>query len=441
MRFEHRHRHSSKGTSHRRSATKSAQPDNFEELIARLSAAFVRVPAVELDGQIDHWLEQIVLELELDRAVVAQIDSQSGKLIVSHQWVRPGMIALPADMALASRVPWLEQTLMAGGTLVASSVADLSPEVKNEVKKRLGRYAPKSNVTIPLRIGGEIVGAVGFATLRKERSWSSLVIRRLQLVAEIFSNALERKRASTENASLRHELTYVSRSAAMGQLTASIAHQLNQPLAAILGNAEAIQNMIALDNPPLGEINDALADIVQDDLRASEIIRGLRSFFHNEQLKKVRLDPGDVVGEVIRMVRSNALIRNVSFVFESQPSLPGVAVDRVQLQQAIINLVMNAFDAAAEAEGPREVVVRVMSSDTERQVKITVRDTGKGIDATQFSKMFEPFFTTKAGGMGMGLTIAHSIIKAHGGSLSAAPNPDRGATFEISLPALGPVAA
>jgi len=175
-------------------------------------------------------------------------------------------------------------------------------------------------------------------------------------------------------------------------------------------------------------------DIIQDDLRATETIKGLRSFFRKNDVEKTLLYLSEVIAEVVRMVSSDSLLRNVSLAFEAPVERMRVAGDRIQLQQVILNLVLNAFDAVSEREDLREVSIS-MSADKD-EIRVTVRDTGNGIDPVAIAHIFEPFFTTKAKGMGMGLTIARSIIKAHGGQISARRNPDRGSTFEIVLPAL-----
>jgi two-component system sensor kinase FixL len=229
-------------------------------------------------------------------------------------------------------------------------------------------------------------------------------------------------------------LNHMSRTTVMGELTASLTHQLNQPLGAILMNAEEIQRMLESAEPDLENLRGAVGDIIQDDLRATETIKGLRTFFRKSAVEKTKLYLRDVVAEVIRMVRSDALFRNVSLTFEPPAMRLRVAGDRIQLQQVILNLVLNAFDAVSEKEDLREVSIS-MSVDRD-EVRVAVRDSGNGIDPIAGAKIFEPFFTTKPKGMGMGLAIARSIIKAHGGQLSARRNPDRGSTFEITLPAL-----
>lgn len=419
----------------RRPVAVSLEGKRFERFIEELSASFVRSPVHEIGGEIDRWIREIVLGLKLDRGALAQVDPRSGKLMVRHSWGRDHLVKLPIGFEFARPAPWFDGMLMKGRTVVFSSVKELPPEfLANDWTTSFRRYVPKSNVTAPIRIGGEVVGALGFASLKRERSWSPRLIRRLELVAEIFGNALERRLAAEEIALLRVELSHVSRTAVMGELTASLTHQLNQPIAAILMNAEEIQSMLESAEPNLGDLRAAVSDIIQDDLRATETIKGLRSFFRKSEVQKTPLYLREVVAEVVRMVRSDALLRNVSLAFEAPTARLRVAGDRIQLQQVILNLVLNAFDAVSEGDGLREVSI---SMDVGRdEVRTAVSDTGDGIDPVTIGQIFEPFFTTKPKGMGMGLAIARSIIKAHGGQLSARRNPDRGSTFEITLPAL-----
>ncbi len=374
-----------------------------------------------------------MLGLNVDRGALAQIDAKSGKLTVRHSWARDRLVKLPIGLELGRPAPWFDGTLMKGRTVAYSSVKELPPEFFANDWNTF-RYVPKSNVTVPIRIGGEVVGALGFGCLKKERTWSRRLIRRLELVGEIFGNALERRLAVELNALLRDELNHMSRTAVMGELTAALTHQLNQPIGAILMNAEEIQRMLESAELDLENLRAAVADIIQDDLRATETIRGLRSFFRKSEVEKTPLYLIEVVAEVVRMVRSDSLLRNVSLAFEAPAERMRVVGDRIQLQQVILNLVLNSFDAVSEKEDLREVFIN-MSADRD-EVRVAVRDSGYGIDPIAISHIFEPFFTTKPKGMGMGLAIARSIINAHGGQISARRNPDRGSTFEIVLPSL-----
>ena len=392
----------------------------------------------EIGGEIDRWIREIVLGLDLDRGALAQIDAKSGKLVVRHSWSRDRLFKLPIGLEFAQPAPWFNGVMMSGRTIAYSKVSELPPEFFRSDWKEYRRYVPKSNVTVPIRIGGKIVGAVGFAAMRKERTWSPRLIRRMELVGEIFGNALERRLATEEINLLRDELNHMSRTTVMGELTAALTHQLNQPIGAILMNAEEIQRMLESAEPDLENLRAAVGDIIEDDLRATETIKGLRSFFRKSEVEKNPLYLREVVTEVVRMVRSDSLLRNVSLAFEAPATRMRVAGDRIQLQQVILNLVLNAFDAVSEKEDLREVSISmsVDQSADKDEVRVAVRDSGNGIDPVAIPHIFEPFFTTKPKGMGMGLAIARSIIKAHGGQISARRNPDRGSTFEIVLPAL-----
>jgi signal transduction histidine kinase len=404
----------------------------FNELIAELSTAFIRASISEIDDEINRSLKRIAKTLDLDRSTIAEF-KPDGLAVLSHGWVRDAQHQLVGQsLDVNSLLPWTKGRMLAGETVVMSSVDDLPAEATID-RESLRRYGPRSNVMAPIKIGGVVLAAVGFGDLYQERSWSPKIVQQLQRMAEIFGYAFERKRSANEMLRLQNELTYVSRVNTMGELAASMAHELNQPLAAILSNAEALQNMLLVKQPDFEEINATIADIIQDDIRAGETIRRLRSFFRNDQLKKSELDLGEVVAEIGRFLRNDAMIRNVSFKIEVQQEPPIVFADRVQLQQAVLNLVLNAFDAVDEVKGgSREVGVQVLQESG--WAGISVRDSGKGIAKDLTDQIFDLFFTTKSNGMGMGLAISRSIVNAHGGHLSVSSTPGQGATFEIRLP-------
>jgi PAS domain S-box-containing protein len=243
----------------------------------------------------------------------------------------------------------------------------------------------------------------------------------------------ERKRAELERQQLQQELSHVARVTMMGELTSSLAHELNQPLTAILSNAQTAQRMLAAGIPDLEELREILNDIVADDERAGGIIGRLRALLKKEQLELQPLDLNSLVIEVAGLVRSDTIIKNVSLTLDLTPDVPRVWGDRVQLQQVLLNLMMNAIDAMKGTPGSgRRLLVRTESS--EGMVRVAVRDSGTGIPAAQLEQIFEPFYTTKADGMGMGLAIARSIVRSHSGRLLAENNPGGGATFTLALP-------
>jgi signal transduction histidine kinase len=219
----------------------------------------------------------------------------------------------------------------------------------------------------------------------------------------------------------------------LGELTASIAHEVNQPLAAVVNAAAACRRW--LDGAPnLDEARCAVDWIVNEGNRASEVIRRVRALANKTDIEKVPLDVNDVVREAIALVQRELIGQRVSLRMELAPALPMIPGDRVQLQQVIINLVMNGIEAMQSVtDRPRELVVR-SGQDEAGQALISVADCGVGIAAENVDRLFNPFFTTKSSGMGMGLSICRSIMEAHGGRLWATANIPHGATFQFTLP-------
>jgi PAS domain S-box-containing protein len=244
----------------------------------------------------------------------------------------------------------------------------------------------------------------------------------------------ERKRTELELQQQRSELAHVARVSTMGELAASVTHELGQPLGAILRNAEAAELFLQSPTPDLEEVRAILADIRTDDQRAGEVIDRMRSMLKRHQLARSLLDVNQLVADVITLARPEADARKALVALEPEPSCPPVRGDRVQLQQVLLNLLLNAMDAmtASDPDG-RRVTVRVRAAGA--QVEVAVIDHGHGIPVDQLARVFEPFFTTKSDGLGMGLAISSRIVEAHGGRLWASNNDAGGATFAFTLPA------
>jgi signal transduction histidine kinase len=229
------------------------------------------------------------------------------------------------------------------------------------------------------------------------------------------------------------ELAHVTRVTTLGELTASIAHEVNQPLAAVIVNAEACLRWLDRETPDLAAARHSVEWVINDGNRASEVVRRVRALAKNADMEKAPLDLNDVVREVIALVQRELSSHLVSLRTELAPALPTILGDRVQLQQVIINLVMNGIEAMQTvADRPRELVIR--SKNEKEHTLVSVTDCGIGISAENANRLFNAFFTTKSGGMGMGLAICRSIVEAHGGRLSASRNEGPGATFQFILP-------
>lgn len=244
----------------------------------------------------------------------------------------------------------------------------------------------------------------------------------------------DRKEEELQTQQLREELAHVTRATTAGQLAASLAHELNQPLTAILCNAQTAQQLLATDPPNVAEVREALDDIAQDSERAGGVIRRLRALFNKTGHDRSALQLNDVIHETLDLLRSEFVFKGISTLVHLEPTLPQVLGNRIELQQVVLNLVVNAMEAMSECEpGQRQLQIATGCQES-REIRVSIRDSGPGIRMQPISRVFEPFFTTKANGMGMGLAITASIVEAHEGSLRAANNPDRGATFHLTFP-------
>lgn len=533
----------------------------FEEILAELSARFVRLAAADVHAESMRSLEAVGECLGVDRATLLAPDEKSGAFRV-RGWSRPGVKPGPAVVSLR-QFPWTAACMRRGEIVKFSRLKDLPPEAA--VDRRTYRdVGACSLIGIPLVADDVMVGSVSFSTVHGERAWPDELVRRLQLLAEVFASVLarrradealrqsralsvaivhslpgkvmvldragtiiatndadagagaggaahlsigvdylerwrrcasagnrpaaemyrgvqavldgslpqftleyrrradarwlefrvqplrteaggavisridvtDRKHAELEARRVRDELARVGRLATVGQLTAALAHEVKQPLTAILTNAQAARRLLATEEPDLEEIRAILDDIVQDDQRAADVIQSVRAMLKRHEPELVALDANQLIRDVVRFLHSDAVLRSASIALDLAPDLPVLHGDLVQLQQVLVNLVLNGLDAMklVPAEHRRLLIRTERAGDA---VRVAVRDCGTGLDPGDRDRLFEPFYTTKIEGMGLGLPIARGIVEAAGGRLWAVDNDDQGTTFVFTLPAPG----
>jgi len=315
------------------------------------------------------------------------------------------------------------------------------PQLSLEIAARDGRYETDSwrvrkdgsrflaNVVVDA-LKDDSGQLIGFAKITRD------ITERVQAARELEEARVNLVQSRAEQALRRAqaELAHVARGVALGELTASIAHEVNQPLAALVNSGSACLNWLASQPPNIEKARKSVDRIIKDGRRAGDIIHRVRALATKASVQKAPLDVNTVINEVIALVQLELVNHRVALRTELAAALPLILADRIQLQQVIINLVMNGIEAMRPlTEQPRELTIQ-SQQDGARQVRVTVKDRGVGISAENADRLFNAFFTTKSGGMGMGLSICRSIVEAHGGQISAANNAGPGATFQFTLP-------
>jgi two-component system sensor kinase FixL len=221
----------------------------------------------------------------------------------------------------------------------------------------------------------------------------------------------------------------------MGELAAAVAHELNQPLTAVLSNAQAARRIMMSPAPALDEVREILDDIIDQDKRAGDVIQRIRRVLRKEQFDWRPLDFNALIRDVVHLLANQATLGGVTVTSTLLADLPPVRGDRVQLQQVVLNLTLNGIQASVANDGVRKPIVSLTTGVCEHAVRLVVHDSGAGIPADSFARIFDPFYTTKTDGFGMGLSISRSIVELHGGQLTVANHASGGAEFSITLPA------
>ena len=350
--------------------------------------------------------------------------NRSGTIIATNHWQRGAVVGAGHDAELAIGASYLEvwRRLQAAGDRAAGEILR-------------GIQSVLDGTCFEVSLEQRVSAADG-----PDAAWFEIRVHPLRTASggAVISriDISERRRAAAETRRVREELARVGRLATVGQLTAALAHEVKQPLTGILANAQAARRLLAAERPDLAELRSILDDIVEDDQRAAGVIQRLRGMLKRREPELTTIDANRLIEDVVRFLRTDAVIRNAFIRTELEPDLPTIRGDLVQLQQVLVNLALNGLDAMREVPvAQRRLVITTRRAGD--GVCVGVHDSGMGLTAEGQERIFEPFFSSKPEGMGLGLPIARSIVDAHGGRLWAVNNADCGATFFFTLTAPG----
>ena len=416
---------------HRRARTALASRLQFEELLSSLSAA---TAGPEPDDTLDDVrLARACEFLRLDRALIVRLDDGTGELEVERQWHAAGK--RPLEGPFAPRFPAALAHIRGADTVAWTGIADV-PATAVQDRQSFVDLGLRSMVLVPFVSGASVRGGLWVGTAGG-RVMSAACVVQLRLIAGVLANARLRREAELEAQRSRQELAHVARRSSLGELAASLAHQLNQPLTGILSNAQAARRLVAAGTASKEMLRESLDDVIDDCGRASDVIRRMREMLTPADAAPAVLDMAALVSDVGLLLVSDAHSHRVSVTMESARGEPSrVEGVRVLLQQAVLNVIINAIDAVSDVPLHRRVVSIRTISDRSGRVQVLVRDYGTGLPAGAEQQVFEPFFSTKPTGVGMGLAISRSIVENHGGSIAARTDPEGGTLVTISLPAV-----
>ena len=407
----------------------------FEILLKDLAVGFVSTSAMEVDAEIDRWLGRITSFFGADRSSISQ-RTPTG-FSVTHCWAREPK-HLPTLGRDERTFPHIAAAIGRGEPYLFPHVDDIPPDHFEE-RESVRTEGIKSHVSVPMVVAGQIVGVMSVSFMRSECPWVAGISRRIELVVTVIGNALARKTEAAERRMTARALAHAERIATLGQLASSFAHELNQPLAASLTNSDSALRLLDRNPPDLAEVREALVDIAADMRRAGDIVRELRGYLRRQNMKVEAVDLGRFATSVTRFLLPEARRRGVDLRIDVASGPWSAAVDRIQLQQALVNLALNAFQALEGAPAGRRRVTLTFGAPVEGRFPLSVADNGPGVPESMRASLFAPFATTKPEGIGLGLPICRNIAEAHGGTLEYTPSPTGGAVFSFSVPvATGP---
>jgi PAS domain S-box-containing protein len=412
-----------------------------QRLLAQHQVTRILAESASLEEAASKILQAMCECLGCHLGTLWRIDREEGVLRSFEIWRATAVEAAQYEAAIRAAV--LQPGNGLSGQVWMSRVAAGIPDVAigpvfghTDMAARAGLHAA---FALPILLNGEVLGVIELISRDVWQHDQDLLVMMTTIGSQI-GQFMERKRAEGALRLAESELAHTTRVMTMGELAASIAHEVNQPLGAMVTSAGSCAQWLAARPPDMEKAQRALERIINDGRRAGDIIKRIRTLMKRQAPRKSSLDANDVIREVIALTQHELRRNDILLEARLSEDLPPVQGDKVQLQQVLLNLIVNAIEAMSETDGrPRHLTI-VSCTEGPDVLRIEVRDSGAGLDPENAAHLFEPFYTTKAEGIGIGLSISRSIVEAHGGQLSAGPNSPHGAVFRLSLPVEEPAA-
>lgn len=421
---------------HKRALEELDAAIDFERKASHIMRTLVAAPRAQRDSLLDAGLREVVQTLGAECATLWRRGGAEAFLVESHRWLADGAPALQGSL-LTPRLPWIGAQIERGLVVRFARHADLPAEAAVDLKS-LRELRIGAAVVVPLMLSGIIAGALSITTTQDNPAWPNALVPRLQLLGEAFAGFLARQESERREFEAQAQATHAARVGTMGVFAASLVHELTQPLAASLANAQTAAALLEPKAPDLDDLRATVADIVADSRRAGEMIQKLRRFLRHGEAERIELDLAGLLADVLGFVKAEAADKGIAITLDVVQTLPRIVGDRAQIQQVLLNLLLNACDAVAACDpGARQV--QMSARPSESGVSIEVTDHGAGMDEATVARIFQPFFTTKPGGMGLGLSISQTIVANHRGTLAVRSAPGQGSTFRIELPSPQPL--
>ncbi len=407
----------------------------YERLLSDVSLRFAGLAFDRIEQNMRDTIELLRDRFGFNRATYSEFTAP-GRIAALCTSAVPDIELVPFGR-IVDDLRWFSAELLAGRVIAQRDLpGDLPPQAAPELERCRLQHV-RAHLSIPLRVGSRVVGALSFSRIEPVREWAPEVVRRLTILGEVIATALDRARIEHESRHLRDRLMHADRVARTGAMAGALAHELNQPISAILSNAQAALRQLRNADATTANVRaarEALEAIERDDRRASETIRSVRRLLRRETVHEP-LDVGKAVEEVLALMRSELRERRVEVETRIEPQTL-VEGSWPQLQQVALNLVQNAIDAMGGTPEPDRRLRVEVGPGTQGRVRIRFEDSGAGVPADRAEAIFEPLWTSRPNGVGLGLAICRAIVEAHDGGIRLVAGTGRGAAFEVDLPAL-----